>query len=374
MKNNNIFSNVNEFAEYIRFRYFGAENFLSADELEARRGEVVAAWNKIIESQPENERAHQYIENFSNDTSVPDDPQKPMYSDVVHSICDEIYNSLPEQFSDHLRKTVSVSALTTSEINASIFKSPCNKYFAVMVNSSMIELLHKFGKLNIAAHSPETVIYYSRNPSGKTSGDEFARVRDEYILNFQRTKRSHGPIVHLNNEATGKHHSLLHVQELFLVGHELGHLMNGDFHERKLSDNLLGYVENEQHRSEHMADLIGFCFLLNAQKNTQEITKTTRISNLLAIIQLFNVFALLHDGETDTHPYPISRALCIADHFYGPAYTEMLANSYANFDLVDELINLTADIDSAEAEIAKAAVSWFYYQSSQSDEERHTGL
>ncbi len=150
----------------------------------------------------------------------------------------------------------------------------------------------------------------------------------------------------------------LNITELFIICHELGHVINGDFNDINLADEFFDYVDEANHRKEHMADITGFLLMLLTLEKRNDYSKNIRLSILFNIIHLIDLLYSLQETETESHPHPIRRAYCIADHFYGPQWTELIEKSYTDTKIFERIKSNPPNIDSIENEITEMLYKW----------------
>lgn len=324
------FQSPKEFTDFIKISNYSAIKAVNNEELQERDLALINLYKNVPDR------------NYSETNT--------RYDAVISMIIERFYKIIPEQYVDLFKNHFHFSTCETETINAQIFRSPDKQHFAVLFNSSLIDLLTKIGKLSCASENPEVVEYCSRTPGRLPTMSELESMRKEYFEHFTRTKRSYGPFLILKKESAAPHFLQLDLQERFIVFHEIAHFLNGDLfeEENKASDHLLSYIDNRNHRKEYFADIVAFRLLLLSEQEDGKISNEKRFWMLLTIVSLFDTFYLLNSEESETHPLAIRRAYCITDQYYGETFTEILERSYGNSSVIRECFLILDKIDSLE--------------------------
>ncbi|MBA4020283.1 MAG: hypothetical protein C0483_24240 [Pirellula sp.] len=253
---------------------------------------------------------------------------------------EHVYGSLAADMAARIVPNIAVGILDTGEANAAIFKSPDGKY-AILLNNGLLLLLNKFVKLMIAWEDPGRVIYCNRKPAEELTVGELREFLPELVETYKQYGAPHGAMLKLAPYVVGRQSSLLHLMELFIVCHELGHFLNGDLDNESdfcvVEDRpwLRKFEENKDHAIEYAADATGFQLL---QTVLQAIPGNfSPLNGLQAIILLFNLFFLLTEDESPSHPNPRTRSVRIARQFFGESFADALESSYENPELLRAL-------------------------------------
>ncbi|QDV73641.1 hypothetical protein [Botrimarina mediterranea] len=145
----------------------------------------------------------------------------------------------------------------------------------------------------------------------------------------------------LHPSVAGRQSALLHLAELFIVCHELGHFLNGDLENETrfcaVDGNpwLQRFEENQDHAIEYAADATGFGLLQEVL--TTLPTAYTPQNALQSVIIVFNLFYLLTEGESHSHPNPRSRSVNIARKYFGEEFADTVQKSYDDPELLRSL-------------------------------------
>lgn len=252
------------------------------------------------------------------------------FSEVVSLIVGELMEVMPEDIGNLFKEHFYFSTANTRKINASIIRSPEGNYFAVIVNSSIINLLTKVGKLEIAFENPNCVDFCNRTPERKPTKEEIASMKQEMYEYFSKFKMPHGPYLIIGGPEAAFHFDRLNIQEKLIVFHEIGHFICGDLFKTKNEQVLVqsDNVKNIQYQREFLADIIGFGLLLKLEKRNKEISIERRLHILNALVFLFEVLSRLQVKETDKYPHPLNRMNTIIEYYYGVEFAEIIEKMF----------------------------------------------
>jgi hypothetical protein len=252
----------------------------------------------------------------------------------------EVFGSLPFDINARILSNIALGVLDTGEANAAIYKSRDEKY-AILLNNGLMLLLNKFFKLIIAWENPALVTYCNRKPADELTSEELHSYLPELVETYKQYGAPHGAMLKLDRSVTGRQSALLHLSELFIICHELGHFLNGDLEDDTHFSAVAGrswlrkFQENKDHAIEYAADATGFRLLEILLKTIPG--NFTSLNGLQAVISLFNLFFLLTQGESSSHPNPRSRSVKIARQFFGTDFGNTLERSYDDPELLRTL-------------------------------------
>lgn len=303
-----------EFGEYLKKEKFQYEMF--PDDLDARLKAVRYHYEKEIKEH-----------NYSVDKEF-DGIKRSMFDEVIAQLVKEFYTIVPEEISTKFQEHFYFSTAQTRKIGGSIYKHRDKPYFAILINSSLITLLHKVGKLDVALQNPSCVKFCNRFPDQSVSFEELVKMRAEYFAYFTTQKMAHGPQLLLRDPENLMHLSRLQIQEKFILFHEIAHFLNGDSSQRKANQRLVPKLGNIDHQREFLADWIAFALLLRSAKASEDITKELRLHILFAIIHLFDIMYLVQPQDGEKHPLPLNRMNAIVELYYGEKIADIVAKTY----------------------------------------------
>jgi len=252
------------------------------------------------------------------------------FSEAIALIVEELMEVMPADIRNKFKDHFYFSTADTRIINASIIRSPEGKHFAVIINSSLINLLTKVGKLEIAFENPKCVEFCNRNPERKPTKEELGLMKQEMYDYFTKFKMAHGPYLIIGGLEAVLHFDRLNIQEKLIVFHEIGHFVCGDLFKTKneqvltRSDN----VKNIYYQRELLADIIGFGLLLKLEKRKNEISLERRLHILNSLVFLFEVLSRLQVNETDKYPHPLNRMNTVIEYYYGVEFAEIIEKMF----------------------------------------------
>jgi hypothetical protein len=207
---------------------------------------------------------------------------------------------------------------------ARIKRSPDMRFYALFVSSSLITILTKLGKLELALHYPEYVLSCSRFPEEKVTKLQVAEMLAEVYIHFRETKLPLGPLIILDKRLDFLHFLTLSIQENLLIFHEMAHFLNGDLEDDCANQKLSDEYPNLSYQREYYADFVGFGLLLRQQKYMGKVDLEERFRILLALIKLFKVQNDLNSSATENYPHPLDRLAAIVKCYYGDEVADLV--------------------------------------------------
>lgn len=311
-------------------------------------------FKEIIIADPEDQAVrNEFLKSFYGHAPVNDyTPTRTRYEPVVEKIIERLYAVMEENDRENFKKYFCFSTVETRAINAAVHHRADQNFYAVFINTTLIDLLTKLGKLNVLKKYPEAMAFCNRFPDGKATQAEIEKMRNEYIAYFSLTGLSNGPFITLKMDFAYIHFDQLDVQERFIIFHELGHVINADRMEvqgKRPSDLVLASEPNRAHRKEYFADLIAMLLVLKTEK--PPVSGERRFLILLSLIGLFDALYLLDPKESASHPDPIKRLFCICDYYYGVPFTELVHQSYENPGIMMKAMTMMDSVRSSEKEL-----------------------
>lgn len=261
---------------------------------------------------------------------------------------EEIYQSLEPELKTLLENHISFGFLATACVNASIYSSETNQFYVIILNSSLISLLTKIIKLDLAIEEPHGIIYCSDSHCDikEFNSEMFFEMREEIFKYYINHGIAQGPILQLNEKLSYSFYKNIRILEKFIICHEIGHYIKDHIYH----DEFWKFITEEKSRNEHAADIIGFKLLLNSEKNYYkklniEFTPQLNKSILIILVELFDIFSFLENkNETDTHADPRNRLYCISTYYYGNEISKIISEYYTQGGSLDAIDN--ADIEA----------------------------
>lgn len=271
------------------------------------------------------------------------------YADVVEMLKNDFYSTL----SDHVRtKFDNFFHFTTVDnrcMNASIKRSPDKRFYSVFINSSLITLLHRYGKLEFAMLRPKDVVFCSRFPDRSPTRSELVEMFAEMHCYYTSTKMANGPFILIDGISLSSHCIRLDIQEKLLMYHEIGHFLNGDLFDNASEQQPTPFFENNlSYQREYLADLTGFGLYLRELKHNNALSTANRHLALYALISLYMMQHGLQGIETERYPHPLNRMCVVINHYYGPAILDLVDTAIKENQMEIIAPDQLPEIDSSE--------------------------
>lgn len=333
------YNSPKEYADLVKsdLHEFAAE----PDDLDIR----LAALNKHYQDQLEAVKNMTVGNNKYTETNT-------MYIRVVELLVDDFYKTLPIEIKENFEKLFHFTTIDNRYTNASIRRSPNKNFFGVFINSSLITLLHRYGKLEFATINPQDVVFCSRYPDRKVTHSEIIEMFAEMHLYFTTMKMAHGPYILLAGPSQSAHMLRLNIQEKLIMYHEIGHFLNGDLFDDVGHKKLFDFAENNiYYQREYLADLVGFGLYIRELKHNGNISTIQRHFALYAIISMYIVLHGLQGIESDRYPHPLNRMCLVIDYYYGTPILDIVDNALKENKIENLSINSLPEIVSNEDEM-----------------------
>jgi hypothetical protein len=243
--------------------------------------------------------------------------------DGLESLITRYYGEVLELLNPKIRAfcedRVRFRGIPTNSIEGFISKSPDDVY-VVVVTTGFMSLINKIVKIDLAISDPGYVIHCNRLPLNELNRGVLSAYKREIVYNFQ-SNRTQGPLIVLDEKLREGYAGLIQFQELFIICHELGHLFSDFLLNGLLIKGMNSSYGSAQHRSEYLADILGFALLRRYQlygrlpdPAFKQLDEQLRLS---AICQFFEIIGLVAPEASETHPAPHDRACNLIDVFYG---------------------------------------------------------
>ncbi|MFA6151011.1 MAG: hypothetical protein WC716_06815 [Chitinophagaceae bacterium] len=318
-----MYLTAKEFANAIKKDFYEYE--LETDDLEKRLNAIKVQYEKIAKDLPE----------FTFEKEF--DAINTKFQNVVDNLLKEFYTHLPNNIKAKFEKHFYFTTIDNKSIKAHIRQSSNKSFFGVFINSSLINLLTKIGKLDAALSNPECVVFCNRFPETKPNKEDIKKMRDEQFEYFSTYKMSHGPFIIIEGPEANTHFSRLHIQEQFIFFHEIAHFLNGDLFQDRDDQKLITPFLNLNHQREHLADLLAFALLLRQHSIQGKVDDEQGLFIMSSIIGLFDVMSCLQQGESDSHPHPLDRMNAIIEGYWGVEVADLIEETYSNKYAWDKL-------------------------------------
>jgi hypothetical protein len=258
-------------------------------------------------------------------------PTQTTFQEVIDDILDQFYSILNPDQVELFKSKCYFSTIDNREVNAFVKLSEDKRFCAILINSSLIKFLHRWGKLDFAILDPDSVLFCSGFTESKPTKEDLMKVRENVFNSVYKTKIPHIPFIILKNELINKAQlAQLSIQEKFVVFHEIAHIMNGDLTKQINNPDITSRINKASHCREYWADLVAFGLLLKLEMTTYSkeiyelISTHQRHLFLYAIINLFKTITFFQEDVTYMHPHPINRMYLIIEYFYGVEIADLV--------------------------------------------------
>ena len=239
--------------------------------------------------------------------------------DLVTEFYGELVAFCPNTFRAFCEQHVRVRGVPSFSIEGAVYRSPEGNY-AVIVTTALMIFLNKIKKFILAEHDPTIVRRCNRYPVEALNPALLRAMRGEIIDNFRRGD-SRGPMLLLDPERAAPIMMMLDFQESFIVAHEIGHLLSDFLLRGALTNSLHDSFGTAPHRSEYLADILGFALARRRPFGHSAISATepqfAEIGRISSLCEFFEIVELAFPDATDTHPAPMDRAANLLATFYG---------------------------------------------------------
>jgi len=296
------------------------------------------------------------------------------YTEVLEILKSDFYKTLPENVKNDFEKYFHFGTIDNRYMNASIVRSPDKRFFAVLINSSLITLLHRYGKLEFGVLRPQDVAFCSRFPDRKPTRAELIGMLAEMQCYYSKAKLANGPFLILKGRALIAHTMNLNIQEKLIFYHEIGHFLNGDLIDSSVKQKPHSTFESKlSYQREYLADLTGFGLYLRELKINNILTTTNRHAALYAMISMYRMQHGLQGIETDKYPHPLNRMSMVIAYYYGQTIADLVYTAIIDdrMELLapDKLPEIVSNDESYSQEIENALENIF--KEVENDEIKH---
>jgi hypothetical protein len=261
------------------------------------------------------------------------------HSRIVADLWNDLRGALPEEFWDGL--PMAVGELDNMEVNAFCSKSE-EGYIAVVINSGLMTLLNKLSKITVAVTQPSAVKYCSRKLKKKRAKAMLQEIQREVCANYRQTREPLGPQMILYGQAHHVHATQLHVWEMFVLCHEIAHVLCGHLKDKHqmvsevLDETTSLSNDSDAHRQETQADCTGLLLLKEYLAKTKASVFPANDDRQLIgfLITLFNHLFEIGASESASHPHPMIRLRNMMEFVYGERFARLVADSYRDLNLI----------------------------------------
>jgi len=257
------------------------------------------------------------------------------YDLIVGNVVKEIVGALPSGQQKRFEKSVAAGCLEHPSVNAQILRSPDDRY-AIVLNKGLLILLNKFMKLIAAGREPEAVIYCNRGEPSQFDYLAYQEMADEILSQYAETGIPAGPRIKfdLDSEAAALASGHIHMTELFIFSHEIGHFFNGDlanhncFTKWHVCEEIDIFRNEKCHQMEFAADRFAFEHVMRVISSTTP--ELPAFSAFSSAILSFNFLRGIANRESYSHPAPSVRLIALTKEFFGEDAANSMERSFLN--------------------------------------------
>lgn len=245
-------------------------------------------------------------------------------STIVADLYASILASCPPGLQSFCADHVRVRGVPSFTIEGAVFASR-EGHYCVLVTTALMTFLSKIKKLIFAEHDLSIIEHCNRYPVDALTLELLREMRAEVIANYRRGE-PRSPLLLLDLQRSAPMQIMLNFQERFIVAHEIGHLLADFLLTSLLANTLHPSFGPARHRSEFMADLLGFALARMGDRDMAEppadapwLPDVVRIS---AICEFFEILEMGRASATLSHPAPYDRATNILATFFGDHFAD----------------------------------------------------
>lgn len=251
-------------------------------------------------------------------------------------VTDRIMPSLQDKHRADIESKLSFGVLNNPEINAKVIKYKYDQIYTILLYNGLLSYLILFLRLSFAIMNPRAVIYCPDVDINTATSDTYKKMLDLVISAYLSTGIPLGFLIHLEDDCHSAIAQCYLKMLIFLVGHEIGHFINGDFaddgnsSECPFDDKVMEYRDLTEEASQKAADMFGYQ-TLRATTNKFDDNQYAEAHDLECITALFSAFSNTAKTRIESYQYG-ERFLCITRNYYKnklPAgYSETTINNW----------------------------------------------
>ncbi len=268
---------------------------------------------------------------------------------------------LPDSIREQVDLHVTVGTIDRTDVNAQIVRSGCKRYFAILVNRSLISMTNHYTKLIATSHYPSSVLYCNGIPAEDRTRSYYMSLLQDLIKTYRDTGIVTGPELkfHLGSEALNFVENAGHAAYLFILAHEIGHFANGDlgrpeqFMSCSWAPQVQVFNQTVGHVIEFKADVFAFEALMKVLRTSQPDFPARRALDMSVTLP-FNLLRDISNRGSESHPRPSDRILNVVSGFFGPGAAMVMERSFNDLSQIEAFRNLIGDVTVTDV-LAKLA-------------------
>lgn len=313
------------YLEYVRF--------VHEDPIAAIQSEPNHAFQKIFD---------QKLARLAKEGATFDLKGQTPHARIVSDLWENLRRGLSDVFDASLE--LAIGELDNMSVNAFCSRSE-EGHFAIVINSGLMTLFNKLSKISIAVTEPESIEYCSRELHAENAQAMLIGFQKEVCKHYRETRKPLGPQLLLKGDADDRHSMQLHIWEMFVLCHEVGHVLCGHLTGKELmisqviTETPITPADPDARRMEVEADCIGLLLLKEYVAKEMPDAFPLGDDRLLLghLITLFNHLSELGTTESASHPPALTRLCNMVEFVYGEALAQTLQDSYSDNSLIRQI-------------------------------------
>ncbi len=269
------------------------------------------------------------------------DPQS-FFDSFLSRTAVDIAELLIGPFRDEIPRIVSVGTCDNMEVNAFICRHPSARVYAVLVNRGFISVYNHYSKLIAAANFPGDVLFYQGISLAGLGPRTFSQAAQRMLAEYRDGHEVVGPELKLKlkSHAHSRTEFVLHNIYWLVVGHELGHYVNGDLEDLHSLVEVPGMAaavrvaSTGSHDREFRADEFAFDALLRRVARDEPKFPARRLLDL-SVTLFFNLMREISDRGSASHPPSSERLLRIVHTFFGERARAIMQASFSDLSKIE---------------------------------------
>ena len=268
------------------------------------------------------------------------DPEK-WFDDHFKGLLHRVADTLPEATRSDLLDSVAVGCVDSRQVNACIIRGERGPCYAILVNRALLTMLNHHIKLIAAANYPSSVLHFDGYPTGALPAAVYTKVSTAILQRYGATGKPVGPELKLalDSPAMELVEEALIALHAFVLGHEVGHYINGDLDSEanfaESNDIPFGPVfgTNVSHTMEFAADRFAFETVLRMLRMRDVNMPARRVLDL-SVTLFFNFLREISNRGSESHPKPSDRILSVTREFFGGEAAHLMEASFNDLSAI----------------------------------------
>lgn len=241
---------------------------------------------------------------------------------VVFELWEDILSVFTIDEVTELKKRVAIGLVNSGEHRARVERF---EYDAILISYGLLTFINQCTKYIIASNEPQYIVFCDRKDPKAITVNDINAFYYELIGNYKAHRVPFGPLILLDQKADLLRGDMLYVKELFVVSHELAHIL---LDHRK-----------QTHEAEYHADQLAYRIVKDVL-----FKKRNWLNEKFMLVALKDLFQdmqhLVGAVESQTHPLPYNRLYQLTITYYGPHMASALKKAliYGDYAEYEEIL------------------------------------